>query len=91
VRPSRASSESVRQKVLTACDSSPGFHEVLDFFACPFAVIQVLDDGVISSCAGDISVLHTQLKNKQKIHKTHSSNFTKVTLNTQAMNPHRAT
>lgn len=45
---------------------SPGFHEVFDFFTGPLAIIQVLDDGVISSRTGDIGVLHQQYT---KIHQ----------------------
>lgn len=89
------------------CDFSPGLHEILDFFACPLAIIQVLDDAVISSCADDISVLISQLKYNTKktciyiyIRNTKanvsSSNFTIVTqlirnLKAQARNPQSAT
>lgn len=38
---------------------SPGFYEVFDLLARPLAVIEVLEDGVVTRCAGQLAVLST--------------------------------
>lgn len=35
----------------------PGFQEVLDLFASPLAIVQALDDGIVSGCADDVTAL----------------------------------
>ena len=37
--------------------SLPGFHEVLHLLACPLAIIEILDDGIVASCASQLRVL----------------------------------
>lgn len=52
--------------------SSPGFHEVFDLFACPLAIIEVLDDGVIARCTGQLAVLSTL---REKTNQTNKQTF----------------
>lgn len=35
----------------------PCFHEILHLLACPLAIIEILDDGIIATCAGQVRVL----------------------------------
>lgn len=51
---------------------SPGFHEVFDLFACPLAVIEVLDDGVVARCTGQLAVLSTL---REKTNQTNKQTF----------------